>query len=252
MPIKRKFKGTSRSRPFKRTAFRRRTTMRRMRRVRRVGIGIHKYKRYVTGLQAWTTNTTNSLSVDGSMVMSSVVNQSETDFAMGFRFTDLKNMTEFSNLYDQYKITGVKFMIQMINSPDASTGPNGGGAGNFNRTNFYPRLHWAIDRDDALVESVSQIKERQRSRNCVMRPNKIVKIWIPAPTALQSVASGGSSSTVTAGLKSAPWLDIAQNQVTHYGLKCGIEYLGLTPDTANQLWYYKIEAQYYFKCKDVR
>lgn len=222
-------------------------------------LGVHRFRRYVNGFNGWTSTASNDLSTDGTLVMSSVNNGSsssantymETPFSLKFRFIDLKNESEFTSMFDAYRITGVMFTIQMINNPNATWALNSTGSQPGNTDNFYPRLYYAIDNDDANTESVSQIKERASCRNVVLRPNRVIKIWIPRPTTLTDV-SGGTNKY--ASMKRSPWLDIAADTVDHYGLKGAIEYLGLTPPYAStaQLWKYKLEARYYFQCKDVR
>lgn len=68
------------------------------------------------------------------------------------------------------------------------------------------------------------------------------------PTTLNNVFR--TSTTVGfAENRRRQWLDIAQTDIPHYGLKAVIDFEGLEPVGSFR---FKINCKYFFKCKNVR
>lgn len=170
----------------------------------------------------------------------------ELDVTHNFQIGNIVNPTEFSSLYDRYMITGVLVRIRLINNPDAAQFPNlttGGNPGN-----IYPRLWYCPDYDDNATETVSELKERSRTKMRVMHPDRDIKIFVRPAVNAQLYRTA-----VTTGYspKWKQWVDFAQTDVPHYGLKWAAEIAGFSP-VASYPYSFTVNFCYYFKCKDTR
>lgn len=165
-----------------------------------------------------------------------------------FKFTDIIGYSEFTSLYDQFKITAVVVHLSLINDPSASIAPNNDPANQNNSANYYPKLWYVRDYDGGSGETLSSIKERQGVKYFVLRPNRSYKIVIRPMVAVQTYRT----STTTGYGPKRMTLDLANGtDVPHYGLKTVFDTLGLNPVDA-QPFKLRYEVKYYFTCKNVR
>ncbi|AUM61741.1 capsid [uncultured virus] len=135
-----------------------------------------------------------------------------------FRLSDLPNYTEFTNLYESYKINRITVRITPM-----ATGAAAGAAFSSTVTQTAILFHWCLDYDDSSVPTASDAGVqalRQRSgykfRNIYANDGKpIVISWVP-----RVAASYYNSAVSTAyGQKASPWLDEGSDSCPHYGLK---------------------------------
>lgn len=175
---------------------------------------------------------------------------------MEFKLSDLPGVADFTELYDRYKLTTVVLRFRIVNNPDAawklnnpSTESNVNGSTTYvNSTNWYPRLFYCKDYDDAAAESLGALRERSKTKMVVMRPNKYHKIVVKPAVTVQTYRT---STTTGYSPSWNQWIDMAQNDVPFYGLKYVLDCSGLDPvDTIP--FKLEIEKQYFFTCKDVR
>jgi len=158
------------------------------------------------------------------------------DFAIDL----LPNYTEFKNLFDQYRILGVKLMF--IPNSNVSTGLAQG-------TGAWPRgiptISWVIDLDDSNPPtSVNNLLEHQRSHTRYF--NKPISIFVK-PRAHNTIA--GSSSAL---LSRSQWIDFTYDTVPYYGVKVAIHVPDENPNV-NSAWFtYKVITKVYFQCRHPR
>ena len=188
------------------------------------------------------------------MCTSSVVDVAGTeyDFAGEFKFGDITGAAEFSSLYDRYMLTTVVMKIRIVNNPNAANYHNTQIAYNTNNgsnaTNWFPRLFSCPDYDDAVTETLTQLRERARTKMVVLRPNMYAKFVIKPAVAVQTYRTALTDGYAP---KWGQWLDMNQTDVPHYGMKFAMDMSGSDP--ADTLPFkLEIEKIYYFKCKDVR
>lgn len=153
---------------------------------------------------------------------------------------DLPNYTEFTNLYDQYKIVGVKFRIVPF-----SVSPATGGAVTSTAAQPSCMFHMVVDNDDASKPTASEagISElRQcpgyRSVNPYLYQRKgITRYFKPrvATAAYNGAFAGYKSDTFG-------WCDCGNPGIQGYGLKGVVE--TISGGAANLLWF-KVEAKVY-------
>lgn len=163
-----------------------------------------------------------------------------------FRFNDLPSYTEFTTLYDQYKIRGVQLTIWLqansfsskqilSNAPTAATPDI-----------QLPMLYYVRDYDDATgltlpaMQQYPGMKMRQMDRpiKIFVRPKPLLMLYE------SSIATGYGTA-----YRNTPWVDINHVDVPHYGLKMIID-----PGTSYATESYKVKcmAKYYFTLRGVR
>lgn len=176
----------------------------------------------------------------------------EFDSAEEFSLSRTTGAAEFSALYDRYMITTVVVKFRIVNNPNSANAHNtniayGSNTGS-NSTNWFPRLFVCPDYDDSSAESLTQLRERAKTKMYILKPNRYIKIAIKPAIAGQVYRTAASTGYAP---KWNTWLDMNQNDVPHYGLKYVVDTSGFDPaDT--QPFRLEIERTYYFKCKDVR
>lgn len=152
-----------------------------------------------------------------------------------FALTDLPNPTDFTMLFEQFKITGVKLrFIPYIGTENSS--PSGV---------FLDTMAMCIDRgaNDQINASYgfNSLLENQDVK--LRNSQKPFSMWVGTPTFHQP-----ADSATQVAYKSG-WLDselAASRSVDHHGVKWA--FATSRPDTV--ALYYKVFATYYVKCRN--
>jgi len=178
------------------------------------------------------------------------INANVTDLEYGkgeaFTFDGIKGYTEFSALYDRYRITCVQMELTLVNNPDSflyTEGP----VNNQNLTNWFPKFWYVKDYDDNTAPTLAQLRERSNVKNFVLRPNKTYKVKI-RPAILNQTYRTVASTGYSPHWKQ--WIDMQNTDVPHYGFKWLIDTQGLNPNN-DYPFKIRIEYKYFFTCKDV-
>lgn len=173
----------------------------------------------------------------------------EWQCSLCFALSDLANIAEYQSLFDQYRLNAVLIQFKLVNVPENNQLPNGNVA---NYGNFYPTIWFAPDQDDNSFISVAALKEYEKVKHKVLRPNKELSFLLRPRPLLQQY--GTATSTSYALQRRAPWVDIAtgaSSQTPHYGCKFAIDFEGISL-AIQQGFQIKMNAKYYFQCKNVR
>lgn len=155
--------------------------------------------------------------------------------AMTFQISDIPNVAEFTNLFDYYKLTGVKLRFSLNLDPSAQAPSNA----------QRPRMFYAIDNDDSTVPTdTDELRQRGRCREWLHNPNKPLSLFI-RPKYLNRV----SYSAIQDGYQIAAnrWLDLGVPNVPHYGFKYVIE--NINADIGQTIL---VDATYYLAFKGSR
>lgn len=149
-----------------------------------------------------------------------------------FKLTDLNNYTEFTNLYDQYKIVSVRLEFQspFTNNPMTNAGV------------VIPEMYTAIDRNDITAPAFRQdILEYETQRHSPLTRRHTRYFKVNCNTLLFD-----SNNVDTKGTKFGQWIDTADDQVPHFGLKYWIDGgAGADFDVSPTF-------TYYFQCRSVK
>ena len=147
-------------------------------------------------------------------------------YAFNFSLSDLPNYTEFTSLYDMYKLNAVKvtFIPYQTVSNSVAT---------INNADNTARFFSAIDYNDGTAPiTTDNLREYQTAK--FTRLLKTHKRFIYKPKILD-----------TNGFAISPWMSTSTPTANYYGLKVGVEPTG-------SAMHYSIECKYYVSFKNVK
>lgn len=145
------------------------------------------------------------------------------------------NPTDFSNLYEQFKLKWVKLQFHLKVDPSSQSGTIAGGW----TPAYYPKLYYFSDHTDSTAPTINECRERAGVRIKVLKPDQMVTVWVK-PNLLQEVYKSAVATTYKPIYNT--WL--ADMAATHYGLKWVID------DFRNTNYQLDLETTYYFDCKN--
>lgn len=155
--------------------------------------------------------------------------------ALTFAIQDVPGLSDFTSLFDYYKISGVKLRFTTLLDPTSQA------AGN----SFYPKLYTAIDLDDDTPPTSSDdLRQRANCKIHWLQPNRSYDIFL-RPRYLKNVYISGVSTGYEIGKQT--WLDLSNTNIPHYGLKFVIE--NLANDLGQSV---QVEATYYIAMRGTR
>lgn len=162
--------------------------------------------------------------------------------AMQFQLDQTLEWKDFSNLFDKYRIKGVKVTIIPLGQPSTNAAP-----AVIANTN-YPTIAIAVDNDDASLPSTwESVAVKQDCK--IKRLSKPVSVYIRNPKLASAVYNG----LTTAYSPQTGWVDTVDSDVPHYGLKffmreCPLPIATNPGNGANVL--FRIVTKYYLEMKD--
>lgn len=151
---------------------------------------------------------------------------------MNFKLSDLGSYTEFTNLFDKFRICGVKVeFVPKFTGNDMNPGSTFPGA---------PNIHTIIDYNESTnpgnLAEMLQYSNYKRTRGHLTHK----RFFKPAVL----VANYESAVATAYSSKWKVWLDSADASTAHFGLKYLID---ITPNVAHQFRRY---VKFYIQCKD--
>lgn len=199
-----------------------------------------------------STSSTAPISVSGGSSLMQVNHAYQFGGSMRFRLGDLPGLSDFTNLFDYYRIEQVDVEISCLKNSAAGTSQP---SGYQNGDNVMPTIMYAPDFDDDVIPvGASDLTERQKTKSWTFRGDgKPLKFSIqPRPTALVYKEDGTTIGYMTG--TAGNWVDCNNVSVPHYGVKFWLEDVwantnttGTTADTQ-----FKIKMKYHVSCKDPR
>jgi len=127
-----------------------------------------------------------------------------TNFAWSFLLSDLPNYTEFTTLYDQYRIEKIELILISNTSESIPSSVNLG------------VMYKVTDYDDATTLSTNL--DYLQYQNCKVLNPLFHKKSFPLKPRFAVAAYAGA---FTSYANNAGWLDVASPSVQHYGVKIG-------------------------------
>lgn len=201
----------------------------RKRTVNKMSRQVHLFKR-----TAYLGNQTATISVAGAATPIAV--------AHSFSLSQLPNYSEFTALFDQYKITGAKLTY----TPATTVGVSDPTVANA-AVNGYSRIHSVIDYDDTNTPtSEDQLLEYGSHKSSP--PFKVHTRYLK-PKMLQEIYRSAISTAYAP--RSNTFIDMSAPDVPHYGVKVWCS----APNTALGIQgsiTYKVYLTLYFVCKNTR
>lgn len=189
----------------------------RRRRVVRTSRNIHRFKRIAT-LGTVGCNAVGFLS-----------------YATAFRINQIPGISEFTALYDQYRIDKVVFRAIPYTTENATTGttPPWGLAPVYTVIDLDSA---ATPPDTATLREYTSVRTHQALKPVVrvLRPRALTQIY------------RSTTSTAYALANPRQWLDLGETDVPHYGIKMAAQ----LPNVSASNWLaYNLEAIFYFSMR---
>jgi len=184
------------------------------------------------------------------------ISDPEVVTGLSFKLNDVVNHTEFSNLFDRYRLDRIVVTLQLVTNPNSTVQLNSQEAVQVNNSttptgwqtnNFYPKVWSYVDHDDADGSTILEMKEKIGAKCRILMPNKVLRYSLrPAIAALAY-----KTSTTEGYLpKYGQFIDMQNPDLPHYGLHLTYDTNGLDPIHGG--FDVRVERKYYFTCKDVR
>jgi len=161
----------------------------------------------------------------------------ETGEAFVFRLSDLIQATEFTRLFDSYRLNGVKITMAPLTNSSITVNPS------------YKML-MAIDLDDDTTPTANSLLQRA---NCKIKTvtsggsNPQVFSAFLRPRYLTQLYETGTSTGYGQGARKQ-WLDTADDRIPHYGFKVVWD----TDPTLNYDVVWQFYFTYYIEFKSLR
>jgi len=160
-------------------------------------------------------------------------------------FSQLVQSSDFSGLFDQYRIQKVILTFQLITNVDAPTVTNS--TSTTNPTNWFPKLWYIPDYDGGADETIASIKERQGVRCKIMRPNSTIRISYTPKCRVLTYSTASSTGYSPRNIK----IDMTDTNVEHFGLKYVVDTNQVDPNDSYPFKFI-IEQKLVFTCYGVR
>jgi len=164
-----------------------------------------------------------------------------------YKFNDMVGYTEFSALFENYRITRISVTFQLITNPDAVYYTNSFNTSDGNSSNWFPKLWYTVDHDGGSDETLTTMKERQGIKCKILKPNSTIKVSFTPMCRTLTYKTATTEGFAPKNIK----LDMADVTVPHYGLLYLIDTNGIDPRDA---YPFKIamETKFNFTCTGVR
>lgn len=214
---------------------------------RPVRMGLHHFKRF--GQPIVVSNSAGAMSLnDGGIGNCSTIVQNLDDFgtiqggfSMQFQLNACQEYSDFTQLFDRYKITGVKlkFMYQANSISNNTFG---------SPSAPMPLLTYAFDADDAVAPpSRTSVQVKQYAREKLLNGNRPFSVYYK-PRISKLVYNNALASAYTSS--KPEWIDCGNVSVPHYGIKMWIN--NWLADAAQSNCKLTIQPIYYLSCRDTQ
>lgn len=204
--------------------------------IKRLGEQITLTNSGVGGLPALNQDGVGSF-VQGSVVGGSLPGTFQFPLTAQFKLSSAIDHLDLTDLFDRYKITGVKLKILFQNNTSSVTGQSA-----------LPVMYSAVDFDDNTPPTAyQQVLTKSYCKTRILNGNRTFSMFV-RPRMLKEL---GSSSAGFAGNSSerSTWIDSTYPDVPHYGIKFWIDNWYSANDSNMIL---RIQPEYYLALKDVQ
>lgn len=157
--------------------------------------------------------------------------QSNTNISL----SNVVNSSDFTNLFDQYRINTVVIKFWLRIDPGAQAA----GAAS------YPKLYWVRDKNSSTPLSQTEMRERADCKVVVLHPNRPVVMKFKPNLLTQQLYTTVGTSAYTPVFNQ--WIDAKTSpSAFYYGALWNID------DLTNTNYKVDIESIYYFQCKNTQ
>lgn len=159
-----------------------------------------------------------------------------------FRLNDVPGVTDFTSLFSEYCIAGVKLTFHLRRSVQTSND-----SGTTNNLCTWPTFYFAIQTDGGRLvpTSINEMLEHSNLQRRLLNPEKPFSVFIRPRIAPLEFSS--SATTISyASAKGPQWISTIYGDVYHYGLKWLID------EFVNTNNYLDVTTTYYVKFRGAR
>lgn len=169
----------------------------------------------------------------GNMAGDSMTNTIQWGNSFIFKLSSVIDPADFTNLYDKYKIVGVRLKV-MYQANSASTGG----------VSVLPIINYSIDHDDASVPtSLNNVECKAFAKSRILTGDKPLNLYLKP-----KVAVGLYQGAFTGyGIPGSTWINSSSPDVQHYGVKFWINNFYAPTGANNQI---TIQPTYYLALKE--
>nr|QTE03422.1 MAG: capsid protein [Phoenicopteridae CRESS-DNA-virus sp.] len=210
----------------RRKSYRRKTPRRYKRSYRRVRRSRTKYYHFKRAAQVSVVTTVATFDFIG---------------AAFFRLSDVFGASEFTGLFDSYKINCV--VLKII--PDQGPKLDGAWTVRTPPIMYNPQFHWALDYNDNTPVNTNVLVEYQTYKTTPFTRPITIKLYPRSSSPVYNNA-------VTTGYAISPrgqWIDISSPNVGHYAMKFAVDNMN---HSQSQIVNFKIRPIYYLSFKGVK
>lgn len=181
----------------------------------------------------------------GSIGAGSLAGTASFGSSLQFKLESVIDPTDLSQLFDRYKIVGVKLKcLFMQNTSDTAGG------------SMLPLLHYAQDYDDSSVPtSELAVMSKAYCKTKVLNANRPFSIYLkPRVTKTLDTVTGGSITAIGLSSERSPFIDCSYQAVPHYGLKMWCDFWNVinVQNVPEPKLAFKIQPVYYLALKDTQ
>lgn len=157
-----------------------------------------------------------------------------------FKLSDVINVSDFTNLFDQFRISKVQLTLRWSpNHAVYNTNNTNQGQGVYN-----PILYYLTDHNDSdIITNQQNMLEIQKHKSVRLSPQRPVKITVKPAVLAQAYQTAVSTAY---GPKWNMKLNMDDNTTPHYGLKMGVSKIG------EDFGKISIDVKYHFTCYGVQ
>lgn len=161
----------------------------------------------------------NQITIQGSDVYQPYIPSSIQAGVHVYQLDDLVNYTDFTNLFEEYRIVGVKHRFHLRRDPGANGSLSAGAT--------FPTLYYSTTRTsytgDLIPTSLNDMLEEANLQQRILEPGKPVTFYHKVYAADPVV---GSTTTNSYSVLKSPWIPCGDGGIAaHYGLKYAIDEL---------------------------
>lgn len=158
-----------------------------------------------------------------------------------FSLAQLPSYTDFTNLFEQYRINAVKLQFMpTFDSADLNFNPAGTGS----VWTRIPRMYTIIDRDGNPQLSTENAMIQYGNVRQITSPLKPFSVYIKAPCV--QVATANNVTLVGGAPKGKQWIDCDNYNIGHWGCALG----GIAGGTTSGQIIYQVVATFYMQFKN--
>lgn len=127
----------------------------------------------------------------------------------------LTNYTEFTQLFDQYRLKSVMMKIRLVQPPEANNTSS--------TSQYYPDIVVAVDHDDNTVPSgYDTIQQYGKSKQGILKPDKWFTYKCRPTAAVMLYRTATTTAYGPASYKQ--WYDCNNIDIPFYGVKLAVKY----------------------------